>query len=79
MEILQQIVAAFFNQVPNAELLFLFPIVAVMMSVISTGGVAVGALFDARAEALDREKSMREKMRREEANKLKLLEQVSWE
>jgi hypothetical protein len=79
MEILQQIISAFLNQVPNAELLLLFPVVAVMMSVISTGGVAVGALFDARAEALDREKSMREKMRREEVDKLKLLEQSSWE
>jgi hypothetical protein len=39
----------------------------------------MGALLDAKAETMDREKSMHEKMRRVDAEKLKLLEQVSWE
>ena len=73
MGILQQIIAEFINQVPNAGLLFLFPIVAVLMSLITTAGITMGAMFDAKAEAIEREKSILEKMKKEEDKKLKLL------
>lgn len=73
MGTVQQIAVEFSNQVPNAGLLFLFPVVAIVMGFISTAGITIGALIDAKMDALDREKYMLEKMRREEARKMKLL------
>jgi hypothetical protein len=55
MGIFQQIIAEFLNQVPNAGLLLLFPIVALLMSLITTAGITMGAMFDAKAEAIERE------------------------
>ena len=74
MGIIQQIYAEFINQVPNAELLLLFQLVAVGMSVMSTLGISIGAIFDAKAEVIEMEKLMVERRRNEEARGQKLLE-----
>ena len=81
MDAVLQIIQAFLSSVPNASLLLLFPIAAVIMGGVSMGVTAVGESLDVREELMRRQKRsewyVQDQLAREaeaELKKLKLLE-----